>query len=350
MKWISTWYIGLYIILIILVILSEITKKKLILNLLVVLLILFSGFRHGVGIDFFVYEHFINSNFSLLFIEPLSRYLIFFARYYEQTSVFFLTTSVIYIATIMYGLKKSNTFNGFTLFVFTLFALSFLTSFGFVRQFVAIGLMFLGLIYLFEGKKIYFLVLAIIAILFHYSAVVFLPFYFFNNLLKKKKKFFYLLISIVISLVSTKLVVFLVDKIGLYAHYIKLSGEDVAGGKIYLSLLLFTLFLMFVEYFFVKKDYSVELLHYSKNMVIIFICTYSAFLPFGEKIVRIAYYFVPFYYIWLYCIFKGIRNKSVKGIYMFFIIIICTFYYFSTLYFSQFSSRGDFLNNFRLNF
>ncbi|PVX50751.1 EpsG-like putative glucosyltransferase [Balneicella halophila] len=353
MEWLNGWYIGLYFTLIFFIFLSIGLKNRKILGIFICILILFSGFRYGAGIDFFIYEHLVleGMDYELQRIEPLSRLLMVVSKYFDVSFLFFLSTSFLYMYSIVIGLKRFDSYSAFTIYMFTLFTLSFLSSFGFVRQFVATGILFVAFSYLFRGKSKRFILVSLLATLFHYSSIVYVLFYFIRYFIQRNFKFWVYVLLIIAGLLSTELISFLIIKIGFYAHYFLFySDGEVAGVKIYYSLLLVSLSILFVETFFVNKKKINTLLSYSKNMVFISLFMYSALLPFGEKFVRISYYLIPFYYVWAYQIYKGISSKEVKIIYLLFIVLICSFYYFSTLYFAQFSSRGDFLNNFRLNF
>lgn len=345
----NNWYIFLYISLLILLFISKVYRSQFFLYIFVGILVCFSGFRYNAGIDYDAYQSLIYSNNPLLRIEPFSAFLLLLARSYNAPWIFFFLTSIIYVLSIFLGLSKFKAFGRLSVFLFTTFTLSYLSSFGFVRQFVASGLVFWGFSFLYHHKRLYYIILVIIASLFHISAIVFLPFAFVNIFFRKKIHFSVFLLLIPISFLSTKLFIAIVSKIGLFTHYFEqFGGNEVSGKKIYYSLLFIFVIVSFLQQKVAHKKN--DLIYYSQNLTFIGLFIYGAFFSFGEHIARISYYFIPFYFVWFYYLYRGFFNKTIKILFLYFIFSICTFYFFSTLYYAQFSSKGDFLNNYEIIF
>nr|WP_233883749.1 EpsG family protein [Tenacibaculum piscium] len=333
------------------VIFTDIFKSKNAIYVFVVILILFSGFRYDAGIDYFSYENMINGFYSLDYIEPLSRVFLLVARSYEAPFIFFLLTSIVYVCSIFIGAFRFKSYSMLFVFLFTTFTTSYLTSFGFVRQYVAIGLIFLGFSYLYENKKKLFLFFVTLAGMFHLSGVIFILFLFFNKLFKKKYSIYVFTVLMILSFFSTKIFMFLVSKLGLFAYYFErtLAEDQVSGKKIFYSLILVFFFVSLIQRAFVKNNKN-NILTYAQNMAFVGLFIYGTFFQFGEKVVRISYFFIPFYFVWFYQLYNELRGVNIKMILLVFLFTVCTFYYFSTLYFAQSSYRGDYLNNYELFF
>ncbi|MFJ1262522.1 EpsG family protein [Capnocytophaga canis] len=343
------WYIFLYVSLILSIFVSKIYRSRVVLYIFVMLLICFSGFRYNAGIDYFEYERLVYSDDLLLRIEPFSSYFLLLSRKYNAAWIFFFFTSLIYVLSIFLGLIRFKVFGAISTFLFTTFTISFLTSFGFVRQFVASGLVFLALSFLYYRKSIHYIILVIIASLFHVSAIVYLPIVFINKFVRKKVNFFTFLLLIPISFSFTSVFVFIIDKIGLFYEYFdKVGGGEVSGKKIYYSLLVIFIFVSFLQQKIVTKESN--LMYYSQNMSFVGLFIYGAFFNFGEHIARISYYFMPFHFVWFFYLYKNILSKHVKILFLYFLFIVGTFYFYATLYYAQFTDRGDVMNEMEIIF
>ncbi len=344
----SSYYIFLFISLICFSVFND--KKNIFISFFLVFLILFSGFRYNAGIDYFSYENMILGTYDLSYIEYISRNIIYLARKHNSVWFFFLVSSCFYLICIVYGLKKLGLYNSLSVFLLTTFTLSYLSSFGFVRQYSAIGIVFLSWIFFYERKYIIYFLLGFIGVLLHKSGVVFLLAMILRIFLNKKYPFFLVFSVIIFAFFLLDFAVIFISKlpyVGYYSDYMLNLRFGIFGQKIFVSLLVVFCISSFFEYLFIKQRDDV--LIFSKNMIVVGLAFYSLFLPYGEHFSRISYYFIPFFTVWHVRLYKLIGKKSNKVIYLLYLGSIGIFYYFSTLYFAQFATSGDFLNNYEFS-
>lgn len=345
---IGQYYIALFFCLMVCCLLNRAIAKNTAISLFVVLLVFFSGFRYNAGIDYFVYENMIFGSYELNYIEPFSRYLLLLARQYQAPWIFFLFTSVIYILTIVYGLKRTRVFGVLSIFIFTTFTLMYLSSFGFIRQYVAISIGFVSLIFLYEKKSVLFFIFAGTACLFHQTAIIILLLYPFRWIFFRQYHVGLHLALMLIAFLSTSILLKIVRLIPHFAHYVDymLDGRfGVFGQKIFLSLVSVFVVISFFQRLSVRNND--KLLIYAQNMVSLGLIIYSSFLMFGEHFSRLGYYFLPFLIIWVVKVSDNLQKYSNKLLFFYFVFFVGVFYYFSTLYFAHGSSKQDFLNHYQ---
>lgn len=152
--------------------------------LFLLVIVYFSAFRDGMGMDYTAYqsycEHYLSRFDSFLFgQEPLAALLEFFCYSTKFSAVvFFLVTSILICAlcTFVYIKYKNPVI---ALFVFVTYTNLYLMSFNLVRQFVASAFILIGSYYfIMQKRKPYFFLFVLAAFLFHKSAVLFVLIYF----------------------------------------------------------------------------------------------------------------------------------------------------------------------------
>lgn len=340
---ISVYYIYLYVFVSILLLF----KKRIFLILTGIALVFFSGLRYGVGIDYFSYETKILSEIDPLnYIEPLSRMLMLFSRSSDNVVYFFLFSSLIYIFFIFCGYIRLNIFRSLTIYIFTFFTISYLTSFGFVRQFSATGILFFGLTYLYQNKRLWFIVFCLLAFLFHKMAILYLPIIFCRKLFFKDFKPVYYVAILLMSFIFGYILIYLIQIVGFYSHYI--NRFEVFGQKIFFSLTLVFLFVLFVEYLFSTSSHYNNLKIYSRNLTFCGLFIYGCFLSQGEHVARVSYFLLSFFPVYISTVYFSIKNNNIKAIFLIFIIFCSTFYFFYTIHVAYSSKLGiNFLNNYK---
>ena len=170
-------------------------KHEIIENLLwlntIIFLIIFFGFRHNVGGDWWVYE----KDFELIIKKESWYNLIInnsgrneFAYYFLTILIKKLNLSFHYVNFILsilffYCLHKfcSIQYNRFLALLISFPVLVLVISNGFVRQAVSISFFMLAIYNLCAGKKGLFFFWIIISSLFHITVIMFVPLYFIVN-------------------------------------------------------------------------------------------------------------------------------------------------------------------------
>lgn len=227
-----------YFVLFLLVVIGMITLAKLdritmffFSVLAFLLIIIFGGLRYNVGADWDSYERIFNeSRFDNIFetgIEPFFNLLIVAIKFFNLNYLFLVFT-VFTIATAIkfsFLFKYSNSFFAALLVYFPIQFMAY--DINGIRQGLAIGIIFCSVDSLLKKKLWTFLAIVLVAMCFHYSAVIFFPFYFIAN---KKIASKYIHIIIVLSIV----IGFLLQKIILSFLLPRLSGlESIFAQKVF---------------------------------------------------------------------------------------------------------------------
>ncbi|QZN97774.1 EpsG family protein [Symbiopectobacterium purcellii] len=303
----------------------------------------FSGFRYDAGNDFFTYQDMIKGTFPYDKLEPISKALIEISSYFGESWVFFLITSIIYIYSVYYFCKELSDRPQFSFFLFCVLPLSFLTSFGYVRQFLAIGFFCIALVHFLYGRKLKFWLFFVLSLMCHYSAIFFLPIFLLYGFLSKRVyPLVVYLIFIGVAFASSGYVLLASKYVGVYGAYIDGERFIDSGRKIgYVVIALFFYFYIFSLK--ERKKLNVFLL----NVYFVFSCAYALLMPFGEYIVRIIYFLFPSAYI----LFSSTLVSNVKLRLVQSIGVICfgIALYFATLYFATTNGVRDFLTNYSIS-
>lgn len=305
--------------------------------------VVFSGFRYDAGNDFFTYLDMVMGDKEYGRLEYLSAWLIDISSIFGTSIVFFFITSFLYIAVISYALQKGVALGFTSILLMLFFAASWLTSFGYVRQYVAVSFFFLGFIFLMERRYISYVFFTVIACLFHKSAVIsVVALLFYIGFSRKERSVFVYLLLLASAFLVEGLIVRLVSYVGLYSQYVDKSINRYGTGIF--AVLLFAFFINFV----VAKSFLIKDCRFwaYSNMFFFGILLYAIFLSFGEYVVRVSYFFVPFFYAASYCLVDKMKPVG-KSLMIAFYIALSTFTYFYTLYLAGANPTRDFLTNYK---
>lgn len=139
-----------------------------------------SALRYQVGVD---YNSYMWMHEAVVRGEPihaevgykfLSKLVLLYAK---DTQAIFVVTSIIILALICYGIYKYSPQPALSLFLFVSMGYLF-SSFNILRQYIAIAIIFVGLRFIKENKFLPFLLLIIIAMTFHKTAIIMIPLFF----------------------------------------------------------------------------------------------------------------------------------------------------------------------------
>lgn len=148
-----------------------------------VVLTMYVAFRPaGVDQDYYSYYAYFKSptSVSATLIEPTFKLINGLARLCGEPLILFSTYALLSVPLKIYSIKRLSPYWYLSILVwFThLFILQDMTQ---IRVAVAAGIFLFSIPYLADGKKLKYTLLAIVAALFHYSALVFLPLLVFGN-------------------------------------------------------------------------------------------------------------------------------------------------------------------------
>jgi len=261
-------------------------------------------------------------------IEPLFSIIILISSIFKNFNItLFLIEFCCALPIFIYAYNKREKFS-ITFLIFIFLTTMYAKSFNLIRQFIAISWIVLS-IYYFENKKYKKALFAyIIAILFHYTAVICIVAYFIIYILENYKNrenkrnwmIFIILIAIVFTLLFTvglnSISKFLPDK---YAAYIG-SQYNISSFKIssLLKKLLWVVFSASIVCYYRKKDDMV----YSEQLVYLMLLFIDIILYFMSLKVgtfgRLGYYFL---YIAYFGMIPKIRDIFKQKCFISFVII-----------------------------
>lgn len=203
-------YLFLYIIFLLAAVTQISKNKQLGLSLLIVgvfLSILVSGFRDMIGgYDVYIYGSYYE------YIKEMGNnpsyeygYYLFNEFLYAINSnrhfLFFVVASIIGIT--QFSLVKKLSPRLYAVVFFIIFCKLYFYSFVYIRQILAVVIIWYSISKLTEGEKIKFFLLVILASFFHKSALVFLPLIFVNELVSKQAMFLLYFSSIILGLIGS---------------------------------------------------------------------------------------------------------------------------------------------------
>ena len=276
---------------------EEIQGRGWLLFLLATVLTLCAAFRpEGMDKDYISYlgyYHNPNSGMALL-TEPTFRLICSVARLFGIPMLIFVIYAFLAIPLKTYAITRLSPFYYLSILVWFshLYIVQDMTQ---IRVAVAAALYLFSLPFLVEGKKIKYVLIILVAILFHYSSLFLLPIVFLDNLqLSWLKKSLLLLLPLVFyftSIISIDLlylipIPFIQEKIVVYEEMRKYSGmfDELNTFNIMALFRLFVYYLLLWKYDVVAKSYK-----YTPLLIKIFcysICIYSGLSFFPVFAVR----------------------------------------------------------------
>lgn len=288
-----------------------------------------SGFRYLVGTDFDMYQNYyinidqinMNNNYLEVGYLILNKVVKIISRdIFNEQIIFVVTSFIILLSIYKVVIQYSNKYEMSIFLFITMYF--YYSSFNGLRQFIAIGITFLGLKYIEQRNFRAYMTYIFIACLFHSSAIVMLIAYFIvNNNFRNNTYFIILSISIIIySFLPT--ILNIIFKI--IPRYSKYSGNGLniflnEGSHWMHSVILLIIFLISILF----KDKLVNL-DKKNNIYINFIFFATIFQIFGMKSVlfsRVVYYF-SIYSIILIPSIVSITIKKLKPIVYMFILLV----------------------------
>lgn len=301
------------------------------------MLVFLSAFRYNIGGDYQSYVfYFENIGIRDFIFEPSFLFILELLDNCGFTSqMVFVVYTLFAFPFVFLGIKYFNTKNFMLgLVLFSIIPTLYWRSFGFIRQFVAVAIIFWGAKYIVERNLPKYILIVAAATIFHSSAIFMLPLYFIVHLnFKKSIYFFSMLIAVLayeLNLVTTILFVVL-DNMGLgYIRYLDLTD----GGGLINALALIPYYLFWLIIVIAKGKFITDLrTNVALNMVTIGLLLQIVTFDVGA-IRRITFFFdifrcvlfalIPYYFT------KGMRiASSILLILIFSLIFLLQIYVLS---------------------
>ena len=290
------------------------------------------GLRYGVGGDYFGYLNAFNllSEKGQIPIdrEPGFMLLMRFCAFFHSSAFFFFLIAFLQLYIILLGFKNWPQLYPYLFFVF-MFIGAWLQFGNGLRQILALSIWVLSLKYAAESRPLKHYLLLLLAICFHNSAIILLPFYiifrwridWFRNL---KLEFLILAVSLVIMNSSFVEDLFnrldvLVGVLG-YSHYANYESEggDLLDREVSIGIGLFiTLFvniIIIANSNKLKSFYNSNFFNVLYNLFYVGIISNYIFLH-SQLFGRLVVYFYSFSFIMIACVLYYFRISHQKLLY-----------------------------------
>lgn len=212
------------------------------------IIVLISLLRFDVGWDYKVYYQAVAGNdiYAIRRFEPLSQLFFQIAFIIQIPQFVFILFGVPTYALILTTIRHQSKNIGFSILLY--FCFFYLESLGFIRQALAVAICFYAIKYIQTRRFLPFFICTIIAVLFHYSAVLYLCAYPLYGRVKLNQLIWFLPLLFVVR----EIVFILLDSIGLYTFYLE-ELYTMKGGSL---IRFFYIFLFFSLFLFKRKQLS----------------------------------------------------------------------------------------------
>lgn len=319
-------------------------KNKIFLLLSLSFMALFSGLRYDAGNDYFTYLNIIKTGVGLERLELLNRMIIELGYFLNNQYLYFFVTSFIIIFSIGIHCIRDSQYPGYAVLLFLLLPLSYLTSFGYVRQYLAISLFVLSVSFFMERRLVFSCILFFLASISHSSALLFVwvfPAVFVIN--KKIYSVSFYILTLILFYFFGEFLLIISKNFDVYSYYLSEDNMLSNGKNMWFACFIVFIFLLINRQSLTRK---IDIAYF--NLFFLFIAIYLALINTGEYVIRVVYFLFPFSYV---CISQVLGVTSRYAIFKRgFIIAFAMAMFFITLYLAYKNPTRDFLTNYQFNF
>lgn len=304
---------------------------------LIYIMAIVSSTQYGVGTDYFEYkltyfdldrvERFYNKSeylfyyiFRLVRWSSLGDQAIFYISSIFNTLVIFIT---VYKLNKRYGYKIIVVF-----FIFFTVTNIFHNQMNGIRQYMALGLFPLILMYLYEKSYIRFLLLGLLAFFLHKTSLVFIlfiPSFIFSRCSKRFQLWSFMIIPLLLMIGGSLFQALITEYLPMYRHYLTNEyGQKLPISSLFSKLYYIPVFIVFWFLYVNDKLESVGFGGLSRVLVSVWCITYwflILYLDFGFMY-RIAMYFVFFYIFPIYWVLIYFYKKGNTPCVLFFVMYL----------------------------
>lgn len=309
-----------------------VNNKKMLFIISFLLLFLIGALRENVGTDYAIYRDYhipkvLEGNLS--HIEPLSTLLFIIGGAIGGHQMIFILMHILIIVFVVKAIYDQS--NDYALSFYLFFSVGFFNmSLNLMRQSIAIAIFLYAIKYIGQKKWINYFSLILVAILFHKTALIYIPIYFFNRLTFSLKKLFIIVTSFVlVSSFFDNILNFLTLQLGIYRNYwgqTEMSSRIVHNFSLsYWSINLFVFIVMIVLFQLGRKDISMDVSKLSLYLYIqllSLLIMYAAWVTYVPNFDRILTMFSYVQIISLPSFFSLDVDKKVKKILLYSTMII----------------------------
>lgn len=283
-----------------------------------IMLTTLSVVRVGTGNDYWVYRDNllkIAGGHSPVSYELGFVYMVKLIQTCFGIDSFRVTYAVMAIVTVSFSVKgiyDTSDWFAYSLFIFMANGFYFM-SFSNMRYYFALAIAIYAMKYIFEEKYIAFILWILVASLFHKTILLVIPVYLIAYFLKWNKKTLWLIPTGCAGLIAGKHIIrFLIFKI--YPFY---EGDILYdNGKISwvnIAKCAAILIMCLIFYKDAIKENTKAAMFFNLNLFALMIYSFASYIP---EVTRICYYMVVGQIFLIPEVFKGIKNKKLKCIFV----------------------------------
>jgi hypothetical protein len=290
-------------------------------SIAVVTIIIVAIIRFDVGWDYKEYYSSINNPdaYNLVRYEPLSRLFTNIALYFNNPPLLFVLYGIPTYLLAYLSFRKYSKNTGLSMIIYI--GLFYLISFSTIRQALAMAICLFSYRYL-QGKSFFKYSLCILlAVLFHYSAIVAIFIYLIYHYVSSLKN---VVLLICITFVSKEILFYIIEKYTVFGRYIDVLFT-MKGGS--LSRIFYILLFISIPLLTKYKNYSK-----AEKSLLSVIC-YGLTIPFlfgsalGERLIA--------YFLLYFCFIIPSLLHSLKFIKTFIYCLIFNVYFLLIIYISS---------------
>lgn len=309
---------------------------------LTLVFILSVGLRDKIGgYDVYIYTDVFNMDKNMLLKYPSFEigyriYNIAVKLIYDNVAFYFFMTALIGIGLQLYIIKKLAYLLYFSLFIF--FCKFYLMSFVYMRQGMAMGIIWLAIPFLLKRKLIPYIAICTLAFFIHKSSIVFFPLYFLANAkFKTQHYFFIVLIGVIVSI--TPLSTALISLVGDNIDSRRTNFYTQASGSVNLLYLMEALVLSFLLF---KFNVKLKAEKYGSLLAngLFFYILFTLLSLTNATFVRFTWYYMIFLVLTVPLFYKFMATQQLRSLFK-----TITILYFTAMFFRLMIlyDSGDFM-------
>lgn len=300
------------------------------------IVIAFSGSRYYTGTDYGNYYRLFNTNYIEInqinifsFISPDEIGLYILNNIIKnllpnsEYAMFWITSVLIYLPLYAFLKKKSNNF-GISFLCFILLG-HYTMSFNIIKQYIAATFVFIAFVEFYENKKKSTIVYILLAIIFHFSSIIYIPLLYIAK--RIKPSFFTYLFFIFFGFLIENVANYILANVSLlsvYNTYINSKGSKI--GMILIS----SVWVLFGSLFLIKKKSLIQLSSINYFYLNMF-CLSLTFSIGSISNIYLARVMIPLQYSLFFLLpdyIESIRTRHKKILYLILIIFLLIWFGF----------------------
>jgi hypothetical protein len=300
--------------------------KKITFYISIFILVVFSGFRKNIGMDYVNYLELFNSvklhyDVPLEFGYVLMMKLIIFIEGKYQLLVFI--TSLVTNVLIGSFILKNSSYPNYSLFIYVSFSIFYLATFTAMRQFIAVAIFCYSLNYVISKQFWKYFTLIILGTSIHVTMILLLPLYFFLN--RKLRLWNYIILTFIfVAVLKVVDVIFL--NLGFSKLYFILDEDAEISPILYVFAAVGIFFLIIRSNFIAQNEHNTVYVNMVFISLLIILSVFITVMP-PVIILRMSSYFSIAYIILIPVFLSSITNTNLRYYSIVFVTFISVSYF-----------------------